>query len=73
MVSQAGSRFPAVKISYMVLPESMMEIFNTIKTDYTQTCWNLIIIKDEGGGILVSQAGSRLYIESDGASHFRKG
>ena len=36
--SFSSTLFPAVKISYMVLPESMMEIFNTIKTDYTQTC-----------------------------------
>ena len=31
--SFSSTLFPAVKISYMVLPESMMEIFNTIKTD----------------------------------------
>lgn len=36
--SFSSTLFPAVKISYMVLPTAMMEIFNTIKTDYTQTC-----------------------------------
>ena len=30
--------FPAVRISYMVLPESMAKLFDSIKTDYDQTC-----------------------------------
>lgn len=30
--------FPAVRISYMVLPEHMMQLFDTIKKDYDQTC-----------------------------------
>lgn len=30
--------FPAVRISYMVLPESMVELFNRIKDEYDQTC-----------------------------------
>ena len=29
---------PAVKISYMVLPEKMAQIFRSIKHEYTQTC-----------------------------------
>jgi len=36
--SFSSTLFPAVKISYMVLPATMLKIFNTIKTDYTQTC-----------------------------------
>ncbi len=30
--------FPSIKISYMVLPESMAATFNTFRGDYTQTC-----------------------------------
>lgn len=30
--------FPAVRISYMVLPETMAELFNRIKDEYDQTC-----------------------------------
>lgn len=30
--------FPAVRISYMVLPEHMAELFDTIKQNYDQTC-----------------------------------
>ncbi|MBR5980876.1 MAG: aminotransferase class IV, partial [Firmicutes bacterium] len=30
--------FPAVRISYMVLPEHMAELFDTIKDEYDQTC-----------------------------------
>lgn len=30
--------FSAIKISYMVLPPAMADIFKTIRTDYTQTC-----------------------------------
>ena len=30
--------FPAVRISYMVLPEPMVELFNRIKDEYDQTC-----------------------------------
>jgi GntR family transcriptional regulator/MocR family aminotransferase len=30
--------FPSIKISYMVLPQSMAAIFDTIRGDYTQTC-----------------------------------
>ena len=36
--SFSSTLFPAIKISYMVLPEDMVEIFNEIKSDYTQTC-----------------------------------
>lgn len=36
--SFSSTLFPAIKISYMVLPEEMIRIFNTIKSDYTQTC-----------------------------------
>ena len=30
--------FPAVRISYMVLPQAMAELFDTIKDEYDQTC-----------------------------------
>ena len=30
--------FPAVRISYMVLPQAMMQLFDTIKSKYDQTC-----------------------------------
>lgn len=36
--SFSSTLFPAVKISYMVLPPAMVEIFSSIKSDYTQTC-----------------------------------
>ncbi len=36
--SFSSTLFPAVKISYMVLPPVMVDIFNAIKSDYTQTC-----------------------------------
>lgn len=36
--SFSSTLFPAIKISYMVLPKEMIEIFNAIKSDYTQTC-----------------------------------
>ncbi len=36
--SFSSTLFPAVKISYMVLPENMAEIFRQIKHQYTQTC-----------------------------------
>ena len=36
--SFSSTLFPAVKISYMVLPEEMAEIFRSIKNRYTQTC-----------------------------------
>ena len=36
--SFSSTLFPAIKISYMILPPHMVEIFNTIKADYTQTC-----------------------------------
>jgi len=36
--SFSSTLFPAIKISYMVLPEKMAEIFQTIKGDYDQTC-----------------------------------
>jgi GntR family transcriptional regulator/MocR family aminotransferase len=36
--SFSSTLFPAVKISYMVLPSEMAEIFNDIKRGYTQTC-----------------------------------
>ena len=36
--SFSSTLFPAVKISYMVLPKDMAEIFDEIKRAYTQTC-----------------------------------
>ena len=36
--SFSATLFPAIKISYMILPRSMTEMFQTIKGDYTQTC-----------------------------------
>lgn len=36
--SFSSTLFPAIKISYMILPEKMVKIFETIKGDYTQTC-----------------------------------
>ena len=36
--SFSSTLFPAVKISYMILPDEMAEIFSSIKADYTQTC-----------------------------------
>ncbi len=36
--SFSSTLFPAIKISYMVLPENMAEIFRSIKHEYTQTC-----------------------------------
>lgn len=36
--SFSSTLFPAVKISYMVLPAEMIQIFSDIKSDYTQTC-----------------------------------
>lgn len=36
--SFSSTLFPAIKISYMVLPPAMVEIFNAIKSNYTQTC-----------------------------------
>lgn len=36
--SFSSTLFPAIKISYMVLPTSMAEIFAQIKGQYTQTC-----------------------------------
>ena len=36
--SFSSTLFPAVKISYMVLPKEMADIFNEIKNAYTQTC-----------------------------------
>ena len=36
--SFSSTLFPAIKISYMVLPKNMAEIFDGIKRDYTQTC-----------------------------------
>ena len=36
--SFSSTLFPAVKISYMVLPKEMTPIFHAIKSDYTQTC-----------------------------------
>ena len=34
----SSTLFPAVKISYMVLPPDMADIFQQIKKEYTQTC-----------------------------------
>ena len=36
--SFSSTLFPAIKISYMILPPHMAELFATIKSDYTQTC-----------------------------------
>lgn len=36
--SFSSTLFPAVKISYMVLPPKLSEIFDKIKDQYTQTC-----------------------------------
>ena len=36
--SFSATLFPAIKISYMILPEKMVRIFENIKDDYTQTC-----------------------------------
>ncbi len=36
--SFSSTLFPAIKISYMVLPKQMTSIFQEIKSDYTQTC-----------------------------------
>lgn len=36
--SFSSTLFPAIKISYMVLPQDMINIFKEIKNDYTQTC-----------------------------------
>ena len=36
--SFSSTLFPAIKISYMVLPKEMTPIFHAIKSDYTQTC-----------------------------------
>lgn len=36
--SFSATLFPSVKISYMVLPEHMAEIFRKIRKDYSQTC-----------------------------------
>jgi GntR family transcriptional regulator/MocR family aminotransferase len=36
--SFTATLFPAIKISYMILPEQMAEIFYTIMSDYRQTC-----------------------------------
>ena len=36
--SFSSTLFPSIKISYMILPEKMADIFRTIKSNYTQTC-----------------------------------
>lgn len=36
--SFSSTLFPAIKLSYMILPPKMAELFSTIKDDYTQTC-----------------------------------
>ncbi|MBO4235422.1 MAG: PLP-dependent aminotransferase family protein [Firmicutes bacterium] len=36
--SFSSTLFPAIKISYMILPDKMVRIFDSIKGDYTQTC-----------------------------------
>ena len=36
--SFSSTLFPAIKISYMILPENMAEIFQSFKYDYSQTC-----------------------------------
>lgn len=39
--SFSSTLFAAVKISYMVLPEEMSELFSTMAADYSQTCSKL--------------------------------
>ena len=51
--SFSSTLFPEIKISYMVLPQEMVSIFNEIKSDYTQTCskmeqLTLALFMDEG-------------------------
>ncbi len=36
--SFSATLFPSIKISYMVLPPAMSEVFQKIRDDYTQTC-----------------------------------
>jgi len=36
--SFSSTLFPSIKISYMVLPESLAKVFDDLKNDYTQTC-----------------------------------
>ena len=36
--SFSSTLFPSIKISYMVLPDKMADIFQQIKSNYTQTC-----------------------------------
>lgn len=36
--SFSSTLYPSVKISYMILPDSMADIFQRQKSDYTQTC-----------------------------------
>ncbi len=36
--SFSSTLFPSIKISYMILPEKMADIFRKIKSNYTQTC-----------------------------------
>ncbi|MDD3199181.1 MAG: PLP-dependent aminotransferase family protein [Eubacteriales bacterium] len=36
--SFSSTLFPSIKISYMILPPYMAEIFDTFRGDYTQTC-----------------------------------
>lgn len=36
--SFSSTLFPAIRISYMILPKEMTSIFHAIKSDYTQTC-----------------------------------
>lgn len=36
--SFSSTLFPSIKISYMILPDKMADIFQKIKSNYTQTC-----------------------------------
>lgn len=36
--SFSSTLFPSIKISYMVLPKALLELFKTVANDYTQTC-----------------------------------
>jgi len=36
--SFSSTLFSAIKISYMILPSAMIDVFNKIKDDYSQTC-----------------------------------
>ncbi len=81
--SFSSTLFPAVKISYMVLPQKMIDIFNSIKSDYTQTCskteqLTLALFMEEGLYYtnikkLRNLYGQKLQTALSAFSHFGKG